>query len=102
MIIPGNVATTGGVYSATVGDGATNPIVVTHNLGTLDVAVVIREISTGKLIDASPIATTLNAVSITFATIPTLNQYQVTVISGGGSPGPVSFQQVAAAATFHI
>jgi hypothetical protein len=76
------------VYSTLAGDGSTNPITITHNLGTKDVVVVIREVSTGDLVDAAAVATTTNAISVTWAVIPTTNQYEVTVISGGGASGP--------------
>lgn len=68
-------------YTVTVGDGLTNPITVTHNMGTRDVLVQVREAGApyehvGVTVESS----TTNTVTLTFGTAPTLNQYTVIVI----------------------
>lgn len=68
-------------YSATVGNGIATSFVVTHNLNSRDVAITIRE-------TASPYAqvitdvemTTLDTVTVKFASAPTSNQYTITII----------------------
>ncbi len=70
-----------GKYTAAVGDGTTTVFTVTHNLGSRDVVVSIRE-------TASPYAqvytdvemTTDNTITLRFAEAPSSNQYTVTVV----------------------
>lgn len=57
----------------------TNPQTFTHNLGTLDVQVFVREVSTGNIILADVTASTTNAISVNFGGAPTVGQYRVTV-----------------------
>jgi len=68
-------------FTQAVGNGSDTSIVVTHNLNTRDVVVMIRE-------TASPYAqviadvemTTVNTVTLKFATAPTNGEYTVTII----------------------
>lgn len=68
-------------YSATVGNGVATSFVVTHNLNSRDVVITIRE-------TASPYAqvitdvemTTLDTVTVKFASAPTSGQYTITII----------------------
>lgn len=70
-----------GKYTAAVGDGTTTVFTITHNLGSRDVVVSIRE-------TASPYAqvytdvemTTENSITLRFAEAPSSNQYTVTVV----------------------
>lgn len=70
-----------GKYTAAVGDGTTTVFTITHNLGSRDVVVSIRE-------TASPYAqvytdvemTTENTITLRFAEAPSNNQYTVTVV----------------------
>lgn len=77
-------------YTEAIGDGSTTAIVVTHNLNSRDLIVVIRE-------TASPYAqvfagvelTTVNTATITFTTAPATDEYTVSIFatsSGSGSP----------------
>lgn len=66
-------------YSTDVGDGTTTTLTVTHNLNTRDVTVSVRDIATNEIVWATPIATTVNAITVTFLTAPTASQYRVTV-----------------------
>jgi len=68
-------------YSVNIGDGVATSFTVTHNKGTRDVMVIVREV-------ASPYAqvfcdvemATVDTITVKFATAPTSNQYRVTVI----------------------
>lgn len=66
-------------YAANVPNGSTTAT-ITHGLGTLDVVVVIYEISSGAEVEADVVAATTNTVTITFATAPTSGQYRAVVI----------------------
>ncbi len=79
--VTNNLAQKTDKFSATVGDGVVTSYVLTHNLNSRDVVVMIRE-------TASPYAqvitdvemTTVNTVTVKFATAPTSGQYTVTII----------------------
>lgn len=57
----------------------TNPQTFTHNLGTLDVQVMVREVSTGRLLWANQTVVDANNVSCDFGGAPTAGQYRVVV-----------------------
>lgn len=60
----------------------TNPQTFTHNLATLDVDVIVREVSTGQIVstDAGPSGgTDVNVVSVNFGGAPTAGQFRVSV-----------------------
>lgn len=66
--------------AATIGDGSATSIAVTHNLGTKDIAVAVRRVSDDVMVMTDWTATSVNAVTLAFATAPTSNQYRVVVI----------------------
>lgn len=66
-------------YVTTIGDGTTSAIVVTHNLGTQDVDVVIRNATTREKVEADDVATATNTVTLTFASAPATGAYRVAV-----------------------
>lgn len=66
-------------YSADVGDGTTTSFVLTHNLGTRDITVSVRDNSTYEIVGVTPIASTTNTATVTFAYAPTASQYRVTI-----------------------
>lgn len=67
-------------YAAAIGDGTTTNIVVTHNLGTQDVQVVVRNASSPyEQVMVDNEATTVNTVTLKFATAPTASQYRCIV-----------------------
>ena len=68
-----------GGYAANVGNGSSTSFVVTHNLNTLDVLVQVVEISTGDTVYTDVARTTVNAVTVTFNTAPTTNQYRIVI-----------------------
>jgi len=65
-------------YSQNIGDAAATAITVTHNLGTTDVLVNMKEGT--EAIDGAWTAPTINTVQFQFNTAPTLNQYHVTIV----------------------
>jgi hypothetical protein len=67
-------------YAADIGDNATNPITVTHNLGTLDDIVEVYEIANGETVLIAPDRISTSAFTLTFGVIPTTNQYRVVVM----------------------
>lgn len=68
-------------YSVAIGDGSATSIVVTHSLNTMDIAVSIREAASPyNFVYTDVQATTVNTITITFATAPTTGKYKVTVV----------------------
>lgn len=67
--------------SATIGDGATTTITVTHNLNTQDVHVMLKEASTNTGVLVDWVANSVNTVQLTFGVAPTTGQYRATVIA---------------------
>lgn len=67
-------------YSTTVGNGTDLSYVVTHNLGTRDVFVQVREAgSPYELVETKVKATSTNTCTVYFAIAPTTNQFSVAV-----------------------
>lgn len=58
----------------------TNPQTFTHNLGTKDVDVTVRDKSTDAIVWGDPVAATTNTVIVDFGGAPTSAQYRVTVM----------------------
>jgi cytoskeletal protein CcmA (bactofilin family) len=82
-------------YSANIGDNVNNTYVLTHNFGTRDVVVVVRNnISPYEVISAGWESTTENAVTLDFSAPVTSNAFRVSVfaaVTGDGYepvPGP--------------
>lgn len=66
-------------FSVNVGNGSSTSIAVTHNLGTQDITVSLREVGTQAFIITDWVATDTNTVTLTFATAPASNALRVTV-----------------------
>ncbi len=66
-------------FAANVGNGAATAIAVTHNLGTQDITVAVREVATNAGVLTDLAATDANTVTLTFAVAPASNAYRVTV-----------------------
>jgi hypothetical protein len=81
-------------FAATVGNGSSTSIPVTHNLGTLDVVVSVHLIATGEEVECDIVKTSTNVVTLNFATAPTSNSLRCTIIgnafSSSGSQTVVS------------
>ena len=67
-------------FSSNVGNGAATAIAVTHNLGTQDVTVTVREVGSQAGVLADWVATDVNTVTLTFAVAPASNAYRVAVV----------------------
>ena len=66
-------------YAASVGDGTSTSITITHNLGTRDVQVTLYDASSYAEVMADVAHATTNTVTLTFSVAPTSNQYRVVV-----------------------
>lgn len=66
-------------YVASIGDGTSTSITVTHNLGTKDIGVSLREIATDNFVEVDIQASTVNSVVIGFASAPSTNSIRVVV-----------------------
>jgi hypothetical protein len=72
------IAATG--YAADIGNGSLTTIVVTHNLNTRDVVVMVRQNTTPwAFIEPDIEATDANTVTVRFTTAPTAAQYRAIV-----------------------
>lgn len=70
-----------GKYAVDIGTGALTSILVTHNLGTRDVAVSIHSNTTPwEEVETDVQKTSTNTITLLFATAPTTAQYRVTVV----------------------
>ncbi|MCO5250688.1 MAG: hypothetical protein M9949_04615 [Candidatus Kapabacteria bacterium] len=70
------------IHAANIGDGSAVNFVITHNFGTRDIAVRVRNSSSPyEFIEPDYEATSTNTVTIKFAVAPTLNQYRA-IITG--------------------
>ena len=68
-------------YSVDIGNGSLTTIPVTHNLGSMDVTITIREkASPYNVVFADIQFVDNNKFNILFGTAPTSNQYRVTVV----------------------
>lgn len=67
-------------YAATIGDGSTTAIVVTHNLGTLDTTESVYVTGAGGAeVECDVTHTSTNTTTFTFATAPASNAYRVVI-----------------------
>lgn len=70
-----------GKFAAAVGDGSTTSIVVTHNLGTQDVHVLVYSATTPfAAVNVDVQLTSANTITLIFAVAPTAGQYRVVVV----------------------
>lgn len=66
---------------ATIGDGSTTSIVVTHNLGTRDVSVTVYRATTPwDIVGIEVDITSINSITLSPAVAPTASQYNVVII----------------------
>lgn len=68
-----------GGYAANIGDGTATSYAVTHNLGTIDVIVMLKDNTTLEEVLADVVITNTNTVTVTFATAPAANAYRVII-----------------------
>ena len=67
-------------FTATIGDGSTTAIAVTHGLGTKDVICQIRDAATDAVVDCDIVQTSTTVTTFTFAVAPATNAYKVVII----------------------
>lgn len=67
-------------YATNIGDGSAKTITVTHNLGTEDVTVSVREVSSKQIVFADVQIVDTNNVDILFNSAPTSGEYRVVII----------------------
>lgn len=68
-------------YATNIGNGTATSIVVTHNLNTQDAVVTLREVATPYAMVITDVEfTSVNTITVKFASAPTAGQYRVTVI----------------------
>ena len=74
-------------FAASVGDGVSTTITVTHNLNTLDVSVEVHDIGTGAEEPATTTYTVtgVNTVDVTFAAPPASNSKRAIILAVGGT-----------------
>ena len=68
-------------YSVTIGDGTNTSYTVTHNLGTQDIHITVKEVSSNSIVFTDMQAATTNTCIITFGSAIASNTYRVTVIA---------------------
>lgn len=68
-------------FSQNVGNGSATSIAVTHGLGTKDVVVAVREVSSDAGVLTDWVATDINMVTLSFAVAPASSACRVTVIA---------------------
>lgn len=66
-------------YAANIGNGTLTTIRVTHNLGSEDVTILVKEVATKQVIMADIQIVDANNIDILFATAPAANAYRVVV-----------------------
>jgi hypothetical protein len=67
-------------FTATIGDGSTTAIAVTHSLGTQDVLMQVRDASTNAVVECDMVATSTTVSTFTFTVAPALNAYKVVIV----------------------
>lgn len=75
-----DTAVTARKYATTVGDGSATSISVTHSLGTKDVMVYVREVSTDAHVECDVVHSSTTAVTLSFSVAPTASSLRVVVV----------------------
>jgi hypothetical protein len=66
-------------YVASIGNGSSTNIAVTHGLGTKDISWSLRDNSNDEFVYTDGVATDTNTLTLTFAVAPTSSQFRVVV-----------------------
>ena len=67
-------------FVATIGDGMTTAIAVTHGLGTQDVLAQVRDATTNLVVECDMTQTSTTVTTFTFGTAPAASAYKVVII----------------------
>ena len=67
-------------YSTTFGDGSSLVFVITHNLGTQDVQVAVRETASNAYVECDIVSTSTTTCTLSFAAAVASNALRVTVV----------------------
>jgi len=78
----GNTAIVLGTYFENIGDGINDTFNVTHNLGSQDVHVVVRDLNSNLLAFPAIQPLDLNSVNISFSFVPAITSYNVSIFAG--------------------
>jgi hypothetical protein len=74
------ISTTTHKYTATIGDGSSTSIAVTHSLGTQDVMAQVRDASTNAVVECDITQTSTTVTTFAFAVAPASNAYKVVIV----------------------
>lgn len=74
-----------GAYAALIGNGSSTSITVTHNLNTRDVVPSVFDATTFEVVECDIVLTSVNTITLTFATAPASNAYRCVVLSSGSA-----------------
>ena len=66
-------------YAANIGNGTNSTITVSHNLGTEDVTVTVKDVTTKQVVFTDVAIVDSNSIQIMFASAPSSNSYRVVV-----------------------
>lgn len=66
-------------FKASIGDGSTTSIAVTHSLGTTDVIVQLFDVSSGDTVYADVVRTSTNVVTVDFGAAPASNDVRILI-----------------------
>ena len=67
-------------FTATIGDGTTTAIAVTHSLGTQDVTAQVRDATSNAVVECDITQTSTTVTTFTFVAAPAANAYKVVII----------------------
>lgn len=79
-VVPSDLANYPIKKTATIGDGSSTAIAVTHSLGSKDVIAQVRDASTDAVVECDIVNTSTSVTTFTFAVAPASNAYKVVII----------------------
>lgn len=90
-VFTGTTAIVLGTYFNTIGNNVNQEFILPHNLGTRDVSVVVRELSSNRIIYPTVEALELSSIKISFTSIPSPSAYGVSIFAGVPSTRVTAF-----------
>jgi hypothetical protein len=79
FLVPSSLVDFARVYTATIGNGSSTDITVTHNLNTKNIIASVRKVSTDEQWLVSVSTPTVNTATFSFGVAPTSNEFEVTI-----------------------